>query len=296
MLRNLAKAGIKSVKSNSIKSPDLNSLPQNLTSAIRDVYETAGMKVTQAAVCENESAEYGACRLSLNDHSIMFRIAKTTPTKIGQFVTMWKRSTLNGEISPLDITDGVDFVVIHASDKTHHGQFVFNQKILLQKDIISNNNAGGKRGIRVYPPWTKPTAKEAIKTQQWQLPYFLSFKSDGTADPAQVCKLFDVTQKIKEYHSETLELKRRSEQLEESLSIQEKKSSQEDSEESTSKASKKQKLEILPNESTKKETKKKAEYYTMHGLLRGPNSNSRDSSSKKTEHQEENNNNFLTQK
>jgi|GEM_PF-3635531 len=36
----------------------------------------------------------------------------------------------------------------------------------------------GKMAIRVYPPWTTPTVKQAIKTQQWQLQYFFSFNTN----------------------------------------------------------------------------------------------------------------------
>ena len=35
---------------------------------------------------ETESQEYGACEFLLNGKSIRFRVAKITPTKIGQFV------------------------------------------------------------------------------------------------------------------------------------------------------------------------------------------------------------------
>jgi hypothetical protein len=37
---------------------------------------------------EAESAEYGAYTFELNDLSVRFRVAKITPTKIGQFVTL----------------------------------------------------------------------------------------------------------------------------------------------------------------------------------------------------------------
>jgi len=40
---------------------------------------------------EPESAEYCAYTFDLNNRRITFRLAKITPTKIGQFVTLWKR-------------------------------------------------------------------------------------------------------------------------------------------------------------------------------------------------------------
>ncbi len=172
--------------------PASSYLPHDLLAALRDVYEPAGMAVTDAALRESESSEYGACRLGLDGRTIAFRVAKTTPTKIGQFVTIWKRPTLGDEIAPLDTSDGVAFVVVSVFDATHRGQFVFNQKILVAKGVMSYNGIGGKRAIRVYPPWTKPVVKEAIRTQQWQLQYFLPFEQGRTADSAQVRKLFNV--------------------------------------------------------------------------------------------------------
>lgn len=37
---------------------------------------------------ELESKEYNACQLVINDKKALFRTAKTTPTKTGQFVTL----------------------------------------------------------------------------------------------------------------------------------------------------------------------------------------------------------------
>ena len=42
---------------------------------------------------ENESTAYSACTFEINKLSILYREAKITPTKIGQFVTIWKRNT-----------------------------------------------------------------------------------------------------------------------------------------------------------------------------------------------------------
>lgn len=166
------------------------SLPHDLITAIRYIYEPAGMKLTSAVFSEAESIEYGACRFGINGHNIVFRVAKITPTKIGQFVTIWKRPIVGGEIAPLDISDGVTFVIISVSDEIHRGQFIFDRKILVAKDIMSHDGKGGKRGIRVYPPWTNPVAKAALKTQQWQLQYFLPIAINGAVDLVRVSELF----------------------------------------------------------------------------------------------------------
>ncbi len=171
----------------------MNSFPGQLNDAIRDVYAPAGIKVTHPAQPEAESAEYAACRVGLGGYAVAFRVAKTTPTKIGQFVTIWKRPTPDGEIAPLDTTDDVQFVVISVADAVNRGQFIFNQEILLAKGIMSRNGKGGKRAVRVYPPWSTPTAKDAIRAQEWQTQHFLPLAADGAAKSSElVRKLFQV--------------------------------------------------------------------------------------------------------
>ncbi len=155
---------------------------------LQNMYKPLGLEVTTFEV-EAESSDYGACRFSLKGKNIVFRIAKTTPTKVGQFVTIWKRSETGGEIAPLDAGDGIDFVIIH-SEGAQSGQFVFDIATLLAKGIMSSNGKGGKRGIRVYPPWCMPVAKDAIKTKTWQICHFLHLSQDGCVDFSQVQKYF----------------------------------------------------------------------------------------------------------
>ena len=140
-------------KYSGVADPALGHIPNELVAAIQDVYKPAGMQLTDLALREAESVEYGASRFGLDGHTIAFRVAKTTPTKIGQFVTIWKRPTSGSIIAPLDVDDGVAFVVVSVFDATHRGQFVFDQKILASKGIMAINGKGGKRAIRVYPPW-----------------------------------------------------------------------------------------------------------------------------------------------
>lgn len=60
---------------------------------------------------ESESIAYGAYMFKLNSMNVRFRVAKITPTKIGQFVTLWKRIG-NGSIQPYDIVDSIDFFIV----------------------------------------------------------------------------------------------------------------------------------------------------------------------------------------
>jgi len=166
-------------------------LPDELAAAIRDHYEPAGLVLTDRPRREAESAEYSACRFGLNGHHLAFRVAKTTPTKIGQFVTLWKRETAGLKIAPLDAADGVDFVIVSVADAGHRGQFAFDRRSLVEHGVFSVEGEGGKRALRVYPPWSKPIAKEAIRTQQWQLRHFLPF--DGRDCSAELRRLMVVT-------------------------------------------------------------------------------------------------------
>ena len=151
------------------------SLPDELTTAIRERYEPADLVLTDRPRREAESADYGACRFGLDGHQVAFRVARTTPTKIGQFVTLWKREAPDAEIAPLDAADGVDLVIVSVADPGHRGQFVFDRQALIEHGVFSVDGKGGKRALRVYPPWSKPIAKDAMRTQQWQLRYFLPF-------------------------------------------------------------------------------------------------------------------------
>jgi hypothetical protein len=129
-------------------------------------------------IIDSESAEYQACSFQLNSFQIIHRLSKITPTKIGQFVAIWKRND-KGITAPFDASDNFDFILITSKSGENLGQFVFPKSVLLEKGIISNNNTSGKRGIRVYPPWDVPTSKQAEKTQLWQTKYFYSINNDS---------------------------------------------------------------------------------------------------------------------
>lgn len=108
----------------------------------------------------------------LNDSRIIFRVAKITPTKIGQFVTLWKR-TNEGPIKPYDDCDELDLLVVNTEKDKNFEQFIFLKSVLLEQGILSKNNRGGKRAIRVYPPLDQVANKQARQSQKWQLVYFL---------------------------------------------------------------------------------------------------------------------------
>jgi len=143
----------------------------DLLAAQKRAYEPNGL-VCGAIIQETESQEYGACTFEMAHKLIKFRVAKITPTKIGQFVTLWKRIG-NGPIMPYDMADKVDLFVVSVRNGQHFGQFIFPKSVLWQKGFVSKDGKGGKRAIRVYPPWDITDSPQAQKTQSWQLLYFV---------------------------------------------------------------------------------------------------------------------------
>ncbi|ARF55857.1 MepB family protein [Streptomyces gilvosporeus] len=159
-----------------------------LLAAKTSVYDPAGLDCSQP-VPEAESAEYGAHSFTVDGRAVRFRVAKTTPTKTGQFVTVWKRRD-GGPIEPYGIEDPVDLFVISTREGEHFGQFVFPCEVLAARDIVSRNGSGGKRGFRVYPPWAVTTSRQARATQKWQIEHFLPVPVPGPADPAHARRLY----------------------------------------------------------------------------------------------------------
>jgi hypothetical protein len=161
--------------------------PTDLFLLQRHVFDLWGFQYTKPQE-EAESAEYEAHFFKLNDLTVRYRKAKITPTKTGQFVTFWKREG-DGPIQPYEIDDKVDILMVCVRKDNHSGVFVFSRAVLISQDIISTETKEGKRAFRVYPPWDLPMSKQAIKTQKWQLEYFLDV-GVGNVNTEKVTKLF----------------------------------------------------------------------------------------------------------
>jgi len=135
---------------------------------------------------ETQNADYGAGIFQLNAKSIRFRVAKITPRKIGQFVAFWEKDE-NHKNQPFSDATATDLLVINTfTTDNRWGQFVFPKEVLLQQHILQTATIKGKMAIRVYPHWEKPTSKQAIYTQQWQLNYFVEINDQ---DPITISKL-----------------------------------------------------------------------------------------------------------
>lgn len=159
----------------------------DLAFALAQLYQPLGW-VCSAPEAETESADYGAHALTVGGLRVRFRVAKITPTKVGQFVTLWKRVGRN-PIQPLDAADPLDCCVVSVRHGAQCGQFVFSMAVLRQHGVVSVDGLGGKRALRVYPPWDTTTSRQAQTTQRWQLDCFLDL-SNGAPDHARAHRLY----------------------------------------------------------------------------------------------------------
>lgn len=136
------------------------------------LWDPCGM-ASSVPVPEPDSANYGGHTLTLNGRPTIFRAAKTTPTKTGQFATLWRRSP-QGPIRPFDVCDGVSLFIVY----TGGGLFVFPAHALAAHNVLSTHGVGGKRALRLYPPDVVTTSVQARKSQTWQGEYFLSLPAN----------------------------------------------------------------------------------------------------------------------
>lgn len=149
---------------------------QKLEETSKLVFEKLDLHISNLLI-EKESQDYFAAQFELKNLKIIFREAKITPTKIGQFVTLWKRIE-EKPIQPFTSSDNFDLVIINTNTPTNSGQFIFPKSILEQKGYLQSQSKKGKLGFRVYPFWDKTFNKQAQQTQKWQLDYFLEIPID----------------------------------------------------------------------------------------------------------------------
>jgi len=160
---------------------------EDLVSIVESAYRPNGFACWDI-VGEAESTDYGAFRTTLNQRSVLFRTAKITPTKTGQFVVVWKRQG-SGPIMPFDCADGFQLFIVTTRSGGRLGQFIFPAAVMARHGILSRDGFGGKRGMRVYPPWDIATNKQASKTQSWQLEHFLDLSDVDAIDTARLAML-----------------------------------------------------------------------------------------------------------
>src|SRR5699024_8566531 len=83
-------------------------------------------------------------------------------------------------------------VITTFKNKNQFGQFIFPKEILFEKDILRSSSSKGKMAIRVYPSWDNPGSKQAMKTQKWQLPFFVDMSDPNKLSLVKTMKLYSV--------------------------------------------------------------------------------------------------------
>lgn len=147
----------------------------NELSQIDSVFKTLQLNISNIEA-DLECEDYSGFNFLLKNFKIKFRKSKITPTKNGQFVTLWKRNSI-GKTEPFAISDDFDFYIIATEQDNSFGFFIFPKKILAEKQILSDQK-DGKRGFRVYPNWDEPESKQAEKTKSWQTKFFVNISND----------------------------------------------------------------------------------------------------------------------
>lgn len=139
---------------------------------------------------EAQNSDYGAGIFQLNSKSVRFRVGKTTPSKVGQFVPFWEKDE-NHKNQAFSYGKATDLLVINTFTRTNRfGQFVFPKEVLLKQKILKTASTKGKMAIRVYPIWDKPTSKQAIETQKWQLEYFVETNGPNNLPRQKLLELY----------------------------------------------------------------------------------------------------------
>ncbi|MFB8003648.1 MepB family protein [Nocardia sp. NPDC056000] len=155
-----------------------------------NLFDCMGVEFS-AAVPEATNAEYGACAADVGCGTVRFRVGKVTPTKVGLFVAVWRRVG-DGSTEPFAAEDGTDVLVVTVREGKRFGEFVFPTSALAEHGIVSTAGRGGKRGFRVYPPWSVTAKGQASRSQTWQCEYFLDLHDAQPSDLARARRLYDL--------------------------------------------------------------------------------------------------------
>lgn len=157
----------------------------------RIVYEPLGLAVKSIRE-EQQNAGYGAGTFELATRTVRFRVANITAKKVGQFVAFWEKDK-NNKNQPYSYEEAPDLLVVTTfKNDQKFGQFVFPKEVLFKQRILRSNSTKGKMAMRVYPSWDHPISKQAMKTQQWQRPYFVEISELSDLSKEKIMELYSL--------------------------------------------------------------------------------------------------------
>lgn len=126
----------------------------------------------QSYTVEKQNEDYGGILMTAKDATYRIRVAKQTPKKTGQFLTLWEKDEKNQNRAYM-YDDFPDYLIIVCHSEEAIGLFKFSKQTLQEQGILKTNNQKGKMGFRVYPSWDVPQNSQATKTQVWQINDFI---------------------------------------------------------------------------------------------------------------------------
>lgn len=130
----------------------------------------------QSYTIEKQNEDYGGILITTKDTTYRIRVAKQTPKKTGQFLALWEKDGKN-QNRAYRYDDFPDYLIIVCHSEEAIGLFQFSKQTLKEKGILKTNNQKGKMGFRVYPSWDVPQNSQAMKTQAWQMLFFIYYKN-----------------------------------------------------------------------------------------------------------------------
>ncbi|MGO2024464.1 MULTISPECIES: MepB family protein [Brevibacterium] len=142
--------------------------------ALEHYAQAKGLTLTEV-VAEDQNSDYESGRAKLQGTWWRVRTARITPSKPGAFVAVWGR-TSEGVTAPFsgdeDGFDDCTGLLVLVSEDEKFGVFTFTATSLVELGIYSSQRSAGKRGFRLYPPWSTSLNPQATRTQRRQAPFF----------------------------------------------------------------------------------------------------------------------------
>lgn len=149
---------------------------------ITEIYRAAGLQITQEPEKQREyDARHFAYTFGLDGKKVAYRYIVPEDDKFK--LSFWKRPG----VQPIEDSDGIDFLVADVAGKA---QYIFDQKTLIDQDIIATKEYKGKINFIVYLPDAKLPTKKAQEAKKWQMKHYVALNADGTPDCAKIRKLF----------------------------------------------------------------------------------------------------------
>ncbi|MEB4615596.1 MepB family protein [Leucobacter sp. M11] len=154
--------------------------------AFAELADFAATALTPAGIAlgavtpEPEAAGYAGGLVRVGARQLRIRTARLTPKKTGLFVAIWTRRA-DGSSGPVPGDDPSDGVLLFVAEGEHRGAFLVPGRGPDPLGLRANlDGSGGKRGVRLYPPWSQAESAQAGRSQHAQAPFFVPA---GPLDP-----------------------------------------------------------------------------------------------------------------